>query len=188
MDTSDPKGLPDGCPFQKKHPSVLNRDDVYFMSMAYNQAIDAWRKNEVPVGAVITRENHVIASAYNQVESLKDPTAHAEVIAITKAAQAVGDWRLNECSLYVTKEPCPMCSGAAIMGRLERVIFGFSDSKMGCLGGAQSLHTVPSLNHRLLVTKGILERECLEMFQAFFQLKRIAGEQSPGAGGGALWN
>ena len=166
------------CPFPKKHPSALNRDDHYFMAMAYNQAIDAWRKNEVPVGAVIEREGHVIASAFNQVESLKDPTAHAEILAITKAAQQVGDWRLNGCTLYVTKEPCPMCPGASIMSRLFRVVYAFPDVKMGFLGGAEAIHQISSLNHNLLVTPGVMEKECLQLFQAFFQLKRLKEEDS----------
>ncbi|MEO0454040.1 MAG: tRNA adenosine(34) deaminase TadA [Verrucomicrobiota bacterium] len=160
------------CPFAKLTPSELNRDDAYYMSLAYNQAINAWREDEVPVGAVIVHQGQVIASSYNQVEKLKDPTAHAEMLAISQAATSLGDWRLNEAELYVTKEPCPMCSGASVMSRLSRVIYAVKDAKMGLLGGAASIHEIPTLNHHLMVTTGILEKECLHLLQAYFQLKR----------------
>ena len=160
------------CPFAKRFPSELRRDDEYFMTLAYNQAIEAWRADEVPIGAVIAQGERVIASAYNRVEGLKDPTAHAEVLAITAAAEVLGGWRLNDCVLYVTKEPCPMCSGAAIMARLGRVVYAVPDPKMGFLGGALSVHEVPTLNHRLQVTRGVMEAECLQLLQAFFQMKR----------------
>ena len=136
------------CPFPKLFPSQLVKDDLFFMQMAYNEAIDAWNLNEVPIGAVITRNDEIIASACNQTRQSGDPTAQAEMIAITMAAKKIGDWRLNDCRLFVTKEPCPMCSGAVIMSRVGEVHFGFKDPKMGCLGGAQSLHE--SLNHKLL--------------------------------------
>lgn len=160
------------CPFEKLFPSELERDDLYFMKMAYNQAIDAWKENEVPVGAVIVHQGHIIGAAHNQVESQKDPTAHAEILAITQAARAIGDWRLNEVDLYVTKEPCPLCSGASIMSRIKRVIYAFNDPKMGCLGGACGVHELPGLNHRLEITQGILEEECKALMQAFFVKKR----------------
>lgn len=142
------------------------------MQHAFNEALRAWRNNEVPVGAVIVWQGNIIARAYNRVESLNDPTAHAEVLAITAAARAVGDWRLNGATMYVTKEPCPMCSGAAIMARLDALVHALADPKMGCLGGSTSLHSLPDLNHRLSVRSGVLEAECREMLQAWFQLKR----------------
>lgn len=160
------------CPFAKVHPSQLERDDSFFMWLAYNQAIDAWRADEVPVGAVIELGGEVIASAHNQRDGTRDPTAHAEIIALGQAARAIGDWRLNEATLYVTKEPCPMCSGATLMSRVKRVVFAVSDPKMGCLGGATDLNTLPQANHRLLITRGVLEQPCLELLQAYFQLKR----------------
>lgn len=160
------------CPFEKLRPSQLNRDDSFFMQMAYNQAIEAWKEDEVPIGAVIVHNGEIIASAHNQVEGQKDPTAHAEILAITQAARAIGDWRLNEVELYVTKEPCPMCSGAAIMSRLKRVIYAFEDPKMGCLGGNFPVHTLKGLNHKLETTKGVLENECKALVQAFFAKKR----------------
>lgn len=160
------------CPFEKIFPSELERDDSYFMKMAYNEAIEAWKDDEVPIGAVIVCDGKIIGSAHNEVETQKDPTAHAEILAITQAARAIGDWRLSEAELYVTKEPCPMCSGAAIMSRLKRVIYAFNDPKMGCLGGGCSVQDLKGLNHRLGVTKGVLENECKELLQAFFVKQR----------------
>ena len=161
------------CPFDKRFPSQLVRDDVFFMSLAYNQAIDAWRKDEVPIGCVIERDDEIIAAAHNTVEGSHDPTAHAEVLAITQAAAQPGDWRLEGCTLYVTKEPCPMCSGATLMSRLKRVCYAVPDPKMGCLGGATDLNTLPRINHHLELTiGGVLEDECRTMLQAFFKLKR----------------
>lgn len=160
------------CPFAKLFPSELKRDDNYFMKMAYNEAIDGWKEDEVPVGAVIVYDGKIIGSAHNEVEGQKDPTAHAEILAITQAAHAIGDWRLNRAEMYVTKEPCPMCSGAAIMSRLQRVIFAFNDPKMGCLGGSYPMHELAGLNHNLVITKGVLESECKALLQAFFIKKR----------------
>jgi tRNA(adenine34) deaminase len=163
---------PPPCPFAKRFSSQLVRDDEFFMSLAYNQAIDAWRLDEVPIGAVITRNGEVIASAHNQRDSTRDPTAHAEIIALGQAARAIGDWRLNETTLYVTKEPCPMCSGATLMARVQRVVYAVPDPKMGCLGGATDLNALPQANHHLLITRGVLEKPCLELLRAYFQLKR----------------
>ncbi len=163
---------PLSCPFDKLHPSQLVRDDKFYMSLAFNLAVDAWRVDEVPIGAIIERGGEIIAAAHNEVERAGDPTAHAEVLAITQAAKKIGDWRLNDCTLYVTKEPCPMCSGATIMSRLKRVVFAWGDPKMGCLGGATPLHSLPKLNHRVEVTNGILEEPCREILQAYFNLKR----------------
>jgi tRNA(adenine34) deaminase len=160
------------CPFPKRHPSELVRDDTYFMEQAYNQALEAWKADEVPIGAVVVHNGRVLATGHNQVESLKDPTAHAEILAIGSAAQQLGDWRLNECTLYVTKEPCPMCSGAAIMARLGRVVYASFDSKMGFMGGVFAAHEIPSLNHKVEITAGVLEAECTQLLQAFFRMKR----------------
>ncbi len=160
------------CPFPKRYPSQLIRDDVFFMTLAYNQAIDAWRRDEVPVGAVIEYGGDVIAAAHNQVESVGDPTAHAEMIALTQASNALGDWRLNGATLFVTKEPCPMCSGAALMARLARVVYAVPDAKMGCLGGVADLNGIASINHHLTITRGVLEEDCLELLQLFFRERR----------------
>jgi len=160
------------CPFEKRFPSELVRDDTYFLQHAYNEALKGWAENEVPIGAVIEYGGEIIARAHNRVENLNDPTAHAEILAVSAATATVGDWRLNEASLYVTKEPCPMCSGACVMARLKQVVFAVPDPKMGCLGGAHAVHELPRLNHRLAVRSGVLEAECREMLQAYFRLKR----------------
>ncbi len=172
-----PKPAPD-CPFDKRYPSELNRDDRYYMELAYNQAIDAWRENEVPIGAVIEYGGEIIAAAHNQVESTNDPTAHAEMLAITQASSSIKNWRLNEATLYVTKEPCPMCSGASMMSRLKRVVYAVPDPKMGGLGGLYDVNSYPSINHSLVVEIGVLQQDCLELLQAFFQLKRTMSKGS----------
>ena len=120
------------------------------MQDAIRQAVKAYEADEVPVGAVIVRNDRVIARAWNQVEMLNDATAHAEMLALTAAEAAVGDWRLNDCTLYVTKEPCPMCAGAIVHCRLARVVFGVSDPKGGAAGGAMNLLQFPTLNHATL--------------------------------------
>lgn len=176
-----PKLAPD-CPFQKRFPSQLNRDDRFYMQLAYNQALDAWKANEVPIGAVIKWRSEVIGAAYNRVETAKDPTAHAEMLAITQASQGIKDWRLNEATLYVTKEPCPMCSGAAMMARLKRVVYAIPDPKMGGLGGLYDVNSYSSINHRLVVEQGVFKEECLELLQAFFQLKRAMNKSSRPSG------
>jgi tRNA(adenine34) deaminase len=170
---SDSPIPPPDCPFEKRFPSQLVRDDNFFMSLAYNQAIDAWRIDEVPIGCVIELGGEVIGAAHNTVESAHDPTAHAEILALTQAAAHIGDWRLDGATLYVTKEPCPMCSGATLMSRLKRVCYAVPDKKMGCLGGATNLNDLPRVNHHLEITAGgVLESECLDLLQAFFRLKR----------------
>jgi len=160
------------CPFEKVFPSALKKDEVFFMQLAYNQAIDAWNEEEVPIGAIIEYQGEVIAADHNRTAQTKDPTAHAEILVITQAARAIGDWRLNEARLFVTKEPCPMCAGAAIMARLGHVFYGFSDPKMGFLGGACALHLTPSLNHHLKTTAGVWEEACRLLIQSFFKQKR----------------
>lgn len=157
---------------EKIFPSELERDDAYFMAHAYNRAVEAFRADEVPVGAVVVCDGEIIASAHNEVARTGDPTAHAEILAITQAARHIGDWRLNACTLYVTKEPCPMCSGATVMARLGRVVYAFSDPKMGLLGGAADILEVESFNHHPLVEKGVLEEPALRLMRAYFGKKR----------------
>jgi len=174
---SPPPDIPTPCPFEKRFPSQLVRDDVYYMSLAYNQAIDAWRRDEVPIGAVIELGGEVVGAAHNQVESARDPTAHAEILAITQAAARLGDWRLAGATVYVTKEPCPMCSGAMLMSRVRRVCYAVPDPKMGCLGGATNLNDLPRINHHVELTAGgELETECRELLQAFFRLRRLESD------------
>lgn len=147
--------------------------DGHFMRMALNEARRGYAASEVPVGAVVVKEGRVIGRAWNQVETLRDATAHAEMLALTAAQQAVGDWRLEGCTLYVTKEPCPMCAGAIVHCRPERVVFGCGDPKAGAAGGwINLLEANPPLNHRCEVTAGVMGEECVEMLQAFFREAR----------------
>ena len=146
--------------------------DEYFMQDAIRQAVKAYEADEVPVGAVVVRNGTVIARAWNQVEMLKDATAHAERLARTAAEAAGGEWRLNDCTLYVTKEPCPMCAGAIVHCRLARVVFGVSDPKGGAAGGAMNLLQFPTLNHSCEITSGVMEADCRSLLQTFFQRKR----------------
>ena len=162
------------CPFEKIYPSALNRDADYFMTHAYNEAIEAWKKDEVPIGAVIEYNGQIIASAHNQSRSSKDPTAHAEILAISQAASFIGDWRLNECTLYVTKEPCPMCSGALVIARIGKVYYGLPDLRMGCVGGALDLGALPDSNHNFKSVSGILQELNHDILKAFFEKKRLA--------------
>src|SRR5467141_3506664 len=138
-----------------------NREnDEAFMRAALRLAAKAYEADEVPVGAVVVRAGKIIGRAYNQVELLKDATAHAEMLAITQAEEAVGDWRLTDCTLYVTKEPCPMCAGAIVHVRLARVVYGVGDPKAGAAGGVMNLLQFPTLNHRCDITGGVREPEC----------------------------
>ena len=146
--------------------------EEYFMREALRQAGKAFTAEEVPVGAVIVREGTIIARAWNQVELLKDATAHAEMLAITQAEAEVGDWRLTDCDLYVTKEPCPMCAGAIVHARLRRVIFGCGDAKGGAAGGLLNLLQMPGLNHRSEITPGVLADECAALLKEFFTVRR----------------
>jgi tRNA(adenine34) deaminase len=153
-------------------PIIDLQSDHYFMGEALRQAARAFAAEEVPVGAVVVRAGRIIGRAYNQVELLKDATAHAEMLALTQAEGAVGDWRLNDCTLYVTKEPCPMCAGAIVHVRLSRVVFGASDLKAGAAGGVLNLLQFPSFNHRCEITQGVREEECRSLLQGFFAEQR----------------
>ncbi len=144
------------------------------MREALRQAQRAYAAAEVPIGAVIVREGRIIARAWNQVETLRDATAHAEMLAITQAESVVEDWRLTDCDLYVTKEPCPMCAGALVHARLRRVIFGCGDAKGGAAGGWINLLQTTELNHRCDVTSGVLADDCAGVLRAFFRERREA--------------
>jgi len=146
--------------------------DDYFMREALRLARKAYDADEVPVGAVVVRAGRIIARAYNQVELLKDATAHAEMLALTQAEAAVGDWRLVDCDLYVTKEPCVMCAGALVHVRIQRVVFGCADPKAGAAGSTMNLLQTQVLNHRCEITPGVLQNECAAILQSFFQKKR----------------
>lgn len=149
-----------------------NENDAAIMREALRFAKKAYAADEVPVGAVVVRDGRIIARAYNQVELLKDATAHAEMLALTQAEAAVGDWRLTDCDLFVTKEPCPMCAGAAVHARIRRVIFGCADERGGAAGSIINLLQMPTLNHRCDITSGILANECAGILQDFFKRKR----------------
>src|SRR5947207_1940875 len=163
-----------------EEPIIDLQSDDYFMSEAVRQAVKAYEAGEVPVGAVVVRNGRIIARAFNQVELLKDATAHAEMLAITQAEGAVGDWRLTDCTLYVTKEPCPMCAGAIVHVRLARVVFGANDPKAGAAGSALNLLDFPTLNHRCAITAGVREPECRALLQNFFSEQRARAK--PGNG------
>lgn len=153
--------------------SVDLKSDDYFMGQALREAHKAYAAGEVPVGAVVTREGRIIARAWNQVETLKDATAHAEMLALTAAQVSIGDWRLEGCTLYVTKEPCPMCAGAIVHCRPDRVVFGCPDPKAGAAGGwINLLESNPPLNHRCEIQAGVLGEACLEILQNFFREAR----------------
>jgi tRNA(adenine34) deaminase len=160
--------------------------DEAFMREALRQAQKAYEVDEVPVGAVVAREGRIIARAYNQVELLTDATAHAEMLALTAAEAAVGDWRLINCDLYVTKEPCPMCAGALVHTRTRRVIFGCADPSAGAAGSVINLLQMPTLNHRCEITAGVLKDECATILRDFFrkrrdeQIERVKGFVSRG--------
>src|SRR5580658_8306304 len=162
----------------ESEPIIDLQSDHFFMGEALRQAVRAGEAGEVPVGAVIVRAGTLIARAFNQVELLKDATAHAEMLAITQAEEAAGDWRLTDCTLYVTKEPCPMCAGAMVHVRLARVVYGAHDEKGGAAGSALNLLQFPTLNHRCEITRGVREAECRAMLRNFFaeQRKKNADE------------
>jgi len=153
--------------------------DAAFMREALRQAQKAYEVDEVPVGAVVVRAGRIIARAYNQVELLKDATAHAEMLALTQAEAAVGDWRLTDCDLYVTKEPCVMCAGALIHVRIRRLIFGCADTKSGAAGGMINLLQHSALNHHCEITPGVLQNECGAILQNFFRKRRDEQNVTP---------
>ena len=146
--------------------------DERLMREALRLALKARSADEVPVGAVVVRDGKVISRGYNQVELLKDATAHAEMLALTAAEAAVGDWRLTDCDLYVTKEPCPMCAGAIVHTRIRRVVFGCPDLRAGAAGTVMNLLQNNALNHRCDVTSGVLQNESASILQDFFRKKR----------------
>ena len=143
-----------------------------WMKTAFREAEKAFEQDEVPVGAVVVQNGQIIGRGYNQCESLIDPTAHAEIIAITSAANTIKDWRLKDCQLYVTKEPCPMCAGALVNARIDMVIFGMYDEKEGCCGSLYQLCRDNRFKHQLTVKGGIMEDACTLIIQEFFKKQR----------------
>ncbi len=149
-----------------------DQTDQRYMAEALRQAMDALETDEVPVGAVIVRDGRIIARAHNQRELLHDPTAHAEMIAITQAAEYVGNWRLERCTMYVTLEPCPMCAGALVLARIPRLVYGAADPKAGAVGSLYDIPQDERLNHRVEVRAGVLADECGRVLTEFFRRKR----------------
>ena len=142
------------------------------MKMAIEQAQIAEENGDVPIGTVIVYKDQIIAKAYNQRQQLNDPTAHAEIIALTQAAAFLESWRLNGCTMYVTLEPCPMCAGALVLGRLDRLVYGCDDPKTGACKSLYNIVQDERLNHKLEVTSGVLEEQCREQLQEFFTRRR----------------
>jgi tRNA(adenine34) deaminase len=149
----------------------------YFMREALRQAQAAMAADEVPVGAVIAHEDRIVAAAHNQRETLRDPTAHAEMIAITQAAEALGSWRLEGCVLYVTLEPCAMCAGAIVQARLPTVVYGAADPKAGAVASLYQLLSDERLNHRCQIVPGVLAGPCGTILTEFFRRQRAAGKK-----------
>ena len=143
-----------------------------FMNLAIKEAIKAFENDEVPVGCIIVKDNLVIAKAYNKKEKLHCASKHAEVIAVEKASKKLNNWRLDNCDVYVTLEPCPMCTGAIIQSRIPRVVFGAYDPKGGCMGSCTNLIEVKGFNHYPAIEGGVLQEECASLLKAFFREKR----------------
>ncbi|HEV2495702.1 MAG TPA: tRNA adenosine(34) deaminase TadA [Terriglobia bacterium] len=155
-------------------------EDVKFMRLALGEAQRAYCEDEAPVGAVIVHQGRAIARAHNRPIHLHDPTAHAEVLALRRAARRLGNYRLTGCTLYATIEPCAMCAGAIVHARLARVVFGARDPKAGASGSALTVLNHPQLNHRVKVVEGVLEHDCASILREFFRHRRKRRIESPG--------
>ena len=151
-------------------------EDERFMLAAIEEARAAEEADEVPVGAVVVHEDRIIGRGHNQRQLLRDPTAHAEMLAITAAAAHRGDWRLTGCTLYATLEPCAMCAGAVVLARLDRLVYGADDPKAGACESLYTIPTDPRTNHQVQVTRGVLEDECGALLQRFFARQRALGK------------
>jgi tRNA(adenine34) deaminase len=146
--------------------------DEYFMRLAIREAQAALEHDDVPIGAVVVRDGEVAGTGHNERELRQDPTAHAEVLALREASRALGSWRLLGCVLYVTLEPCAMCAGAIVLGRVPRVVYGTTDPKAGAAGSVLDVLAEPRLNHRPAVAGGLLAQECADLLRAFFSSRR----------------
>lgn len=144
-------------------------EEEKYMKEAIRQARKAWKLQEVPIGCVIVKDGKIIARGYNRRNTDKNTLAHAEILAIRKASRVVGDWRLEDCTMYITLEPCQMCAGAIVQARIPRVIIGSRNPKAGCAGSILNLLQVPEFNHQVELTEGILEEECSSMLSNFFR-------------------
>ena len=153
--------------------SILNTDkDEYYMLEAIKMATRADEEGDVPIGACIVYKDKIIARACNQRELLQDPTAHAEILALTQAAEYIGSWRLHDCTIYVTLEPCSMCAGALVLARISRLVYGCRDPKTGAAGSLYNIVQDERLNHRVEITEGVLQEPCSMMLTDFFRRKR----------------
>lgn len=159
------------------HPDDQQLPHEHFMTQALQQAMAAFEADEVPVGAVIAHEGRVIGAAHNLTRQLRDPTAHAEMMAITQAAEAIGDWRLEGCTMYITLEPCPMCAGAILNARIPHVVYGALDPKAGAAESLYQLLDDDRLNHRASVFSGVFGQECGQLLTEFFRQKRAMGKK-----------
>ena len=158
--------------------SAVNETDERYMRLAIEQAGIAEENGDVPIGAVIVHNGQIIGKAYNQREQLQDPTAHAEIIALTQAAAALESWRLEGCTVYVTLEPCPMCAGALVLARIDRLVYGCDDPKTGAVKSLYNIVTDSRLNHRIEVINGVLADECSDLLEQFFQKRRQENKQT----------
>ena len=159
---------------------ILTEDEKY-MKEAIRQAKKAWKIEEVPIGCVIVYQGKIIGRGYNRRTTDKNPLAHAEISAIKKASKVMGDWRLEECTLYVTLEPCQMCSGALVQSRIDEVVIGCMNAKAGCAGSVMNLLQVDGFNHQVKITQGVLEEECSSMLSEFFRKLREKKKQEKAA-------
>ncbi|WP_437185665.1 tRNA adenosine(34) deaminase TadA [Planctomicrobium sp. SH668] len=159
-------------------PNLLDIDrHQYWMQQALDRAIQAFDQDEVPIGAIIVHNEQIIGEGYNQRETLKDPTAHAEMIAMTQAAAALNSWRLLDCTLYVTLEPCPMCAGGIVQARIPNLVYGTTDPKGGACHTLYEITNDPRLNHRCNVIGGVMQPDCRAILQRFFAQQRALGKK-----------
>ena len=152
-----------------------------YMKEALKQAKKAYKLGEVPIGCVIVHEGRIIGRGYNRRNTDKNTLAHAEITAINKASKFIGDWRLEDCTLYVTLEPCQMCAGAIVQARIPEVVMGCMNPKAGCAGSILNVLEMPQFNHQVLVTRGVLEQECSSMLKTFFSELRIRNKAERGS-------
>lgn len=161
--------------------AVIKSIEEKYMKEALKQAKKAYALGEVPIGCVIVHEGRIIGRGYNRRNTDKNTLAHAEITAINKASKVIGDWRLEECTMYVTLEPCQMCAGAIVQARIPEVVMGCMNPKAGCAGSILNILEMPQFNHQVKVTRGILEDECSQMLKTFFEELRIRNKQEKAA-------
>ena len=166
---------------QKEQERILYEKDVFFMKKAIKQAKKAAGINEVPIGCVIVKDGEVVAKGYNRRNTDHSTLSHAEITAIRRASKKLKDWRLEDCTLYVTLEPCQMCAGAIVQARIKRVVVGSMNPKAGCAGSILNILEMPQFNHQVKVTRGILETDCSQMLKTFFEELRIRNKQEKAA-------